>query len=71
MIEGVTYGDFENGSARKYFIGKSDHVFAPIDQILIDCAVDWMVSALKPTGPASPTPTVFGIEVMSLCFLLL
>jgi len=46
LEEGVTYGSFADGSARRYCLGGSNHIFAAVDHALIDCTIDWFRSSL-------------------------
>ena len=45
--EGVTYGSFNDGTARKIVIAPTNHLFETIDPIIVSESVDWMKDSLK------------------------
>lgn len=44
---GVTYGDFSEGTARKLFLAKTNHLFETIDPAIVSESVEWMKESLK------------------------
>jgi pimeloyl-ACP methyl ester carboxylesterase len=44
---GVTYGDFAEGTARKLFIAKTNHLFETIDPSIVSESIEWMKESLK------------------------
>jgi pimeloyl-ACP methyl ester carboxylesterase len=44
---GVTYGDFAEGTARKLFLAKTNHLFETIDPAIISESIEWMKESLK------------------------
>ena len=45
--EGVTYGNFDDGTARKIVIAPTNHLFETIDPIIVSESVAWMKDSLK------------------------
>jgi pimeloyl-ACP methyl ester carboxylesterase len=44
---GITYGDFNAGTARKIVIARTNHLFETIDPVIISESVEWMKDSLK------------------------
>jgi pimeloyl-ACP methyl ester carboxylesterase len=44
---GVTYGSFENGTARKLVLAKTNHLFETIDPVIVSESIEWMKESLK------------------------
>jgi pimeloyl-ACP methyl ester carboxylesterase len=44
---GVTYGDFSEGTARKLFLAKTNHLFETIEPAIVSESIEWMKESLK------------------------
>jgi dienelactone hydrolase len=44
---GVTYGNFAEGTARKLFLAKTNHLFETIDLAIVSESIEWMKESLK------------------------
>ncbi len=44
---GVTYGSFEDGSARRLATSKTNHLFETIDTVIVSETIEWMKNSLK------------------------
>lgn len=44
---GVTYGNFSEGTARKLFLAKTNHLFETIDLAIVSESIEWMKESLK------------------------
>ncbi len=44
---GVTYGNFSEGTARKLFLAKTNHLFETIDPAIVSESIEWMKDSLK------------------------
>ncbi|MFW9921006.1 MAG: alpha/beta hydrolase, partial [Candidatus Thorarchaeota archaeon] len=47
VADGVLYGDFDSGTARKYVLAKTNHLFETIDPEIVSETVEWMKDSLK------------------------
>lgn len=47
VVPNVTYGDFENNTARRAIFPKTNHLFETIDPIIVSESVEWMKNSLK------------------------
>ncbi len=45
--DGTLYGDFDSGTARKYVLAKTNHLFETINPEIISETVEWMKDSLK------------------------
>jgi dienelactone hydrolase len=45
--EYTTYGDFDSGTARKYVLARTNHLFETIDPEIVSETVEWMKDSLK------------------------
>jgi len=44
---GVTYGDFEDGTARRAIFPRTNHLFETVDAVIVSESVEWMKNSLK------------------------
>lgn len=47
IVDGTLYGDFDSGTARKYVLAKTNHLFETIDPEIVSETVEWMKDSLK------------------------
>jgi hypothetical protein len=52
------YGNLTEGTARKLCLGPSDHVFEPLDDVLIECMTRWILDSVNVAPPANADGTV-------------
>jgi len=45
--EGITYGNFSDGSARRVVLPRTNHLFETIDSVIVAESVEWMKEGLK------------------------
>lgn len=55
VTEGMTYGNFSEGTARRLVLSNTNHLFEIYDPTLISESVEWLVNALQPLGQLTVT----------------
>jgi hypothetical protein len=44
---GITYGNFNNGTARRLVFARTNHLFVTVDSLIVSETVEWMKNSLK------------------------
>jgi dienelactone hydrolase len=68
--KGVTYGDFDNGTARRLVVSPTTHLFEPLAPTIVTEVVAWIEEAFDSPSRGALTSTDLNYLRLELCLLI-